>query len=186
MRKRRWTGSISSVETGETVQNENSGYYYSSGGGESASKYAFYVALDSADDLIIGQHVTIEPSVEGTETYDGILLGEWYIGDIDSNPWVYVDDNGKLKKQSVTIGKYNENTAEYEILSGLEADDLIAYPEESIKEGMTTTQNYEESVDAQSFEDDYSEENFESSDFTEGDYVEGEVVEGDYVEGEVA
>jgi len=183
--KETWTGSISSVETGETVQNENSGYYYSSGGGESASKYAFYVALDSADNLIIGQHVTIEPSVEGTETYDGILLGEWYIGDVDSNPWVYVDDNGKLKKQSVTIGKYNENTAEYEILSGLEADDLIAYPEESIKEGMATTQNYEESVDAQSFEDDYSEENFESSDFTEGDYVEGEVIEGDYVEGEV-
>lgn len=134
-----WTGTISSIDTGTTVSDNNSGYYSSDSGENTASKYYFYVAPNDTTNMMIGQHVTVEADPNGGEdvkTYDGILLGSYYICDLDSNPYVWMSDNGKLKKQSVTIGEYNESTDEYEITEGLTTSDYIAYPDETYTEGM--------------------------------------------------
>lgn len=136
-----WKGTISSIDTGSPVNEENQGYYYG-GGQESGAKYAFYVKPETPDGLLLGQHVTVESSVSSSAGYTGILLNSGFIADIESKAFVWVSKNGTLKKSYVTIGKYKADSDEYEITSGLEKDDYIAFPDETLKEGMKTTTEY--------------------------------------------
>lgn len=134
-----WEGTISSVDTGSTASSSsNSGYSSDSSSENTASKYYFYVSPSSIENMMIGQHVTVEKDSSGssTKTYKGILIPSYYIADLDSNPYIWKENNGKLKKQAVTIGEYNEETDEYEVTEGLSASDYIAYPDETLKEGM--------------------------------------------------
>ncbi|MBP5266807.1 MAG: hypothetical protein J6Z06_08325, partial [Lachnospiraceae bacterium] len=58
-----WEGTISKIDT-ESVNkdtNNNDMYYGGGSGGESSTKYTFYVNLGSVDGLLLGQHVYIEP-----------------------------------------------------------------------------------------------------------------------------
>ena len=64
----------------------------------------------------------------------------------DDNAYVWLEKDGEIKKQKVELGEYNEETMMYEVLSGFSADDYIAFPMEGIKEGMSTTHNFEESI----------------------------------------
>ena len=73
-----WTGTIESIDTGSPEQSD-SDMYSGSGGGERASFYAFYVDLEEADGIIMGQHVTIEPDYGQTEVKDGIWLSSAFI-----------------------------------------------------------------------------------------------------------
>ena len=50
---------ITKIDTENQVQNNNE-YDTSDSGTEKASKYPFYVQLDSTDNLILGQHVYVE------------------------------------------------------------------------------------------------------------------------------
>ena len=52
-----WLGTVTLVDYENPVKNENNNYISSSDSGESASKYPFYVELDSIDGLIMGQHL---------------------------------------------------------------------------------------------------------------------------------
>ena len=45
--------------------------------------------------------------------------------------------NGKLEKRSVTLGEYNGELDTYAVTDGLTAEDYIAYPDDSLKAGMT-------------------------------------------------
>ncbi|MBQ1506494.1 MAG: efflux RND transporter periplasmic adaptor subunit, partial [Erysipelotrichales bacterium] len=135
-----WKGTISSIDTGSPVNEENQGFY--GGGQESGAKYAFYVKPETPDGLLLGQHVTVESSVSSSAGYTGILLNSGFIADIESKAFVWVSKNGTLKKSYVTIGKYKADSDEYEITSGLEKDDYIAFPDETLKEGMKTTTEY--------------------------------------------
>lgn len=54
-------------------------------------------------------------------------------------PYVWADDgNGRLEKRDVELGEYDMELDQYEILSGLSEDDLIAYPMEGLYEGIKT------------------------------------------------
>ena len=67
-----------------------------------------------------------------------IWLPSWYLSDLDSEPWVWAQNkNGKLEKRSVTLGAYDEMMDTYEIVDGLTADDYIAFPDDTLQEGMT-------------------------------------------------
>ncbi|MBR1780754.1 MAG: efflux RND transporter periplasmic adaptor subunit, partial [Oscillospiraceae bacterium] len=77
-----WTGTIASLDT-QPDTNSNNGYYYG-GGGESASKYPFYVELDSTDGLMLGQHVTIEMDYGQSQPKEGIWLDASFIVTDDS------------------------------------------------------------------------------------------------------
>ncbi len=140
---RTWKGKISLIDTEGTADMENSGYIEDNGG-EGASKYPFYVELESSDGLILGQHVFIEPDY-GQGQQEGIHLDAGYIVTDDGDPYVWTDDgSGRLEKRTVELGGLNEEMNQYEIVSGLTEEDFIAWPMEGMYEGVRTVMDAEE------------------------------------------
>lgn len=136
-----WQGTVTKVET-EPQSNSNN--YYSSDSSESASKYPFYVTLNSSDGLMLGQHVYIELDNGQAAVKDGIWLDSSFISyDENSNAFVWVSENNKLKKRSVELGDTDESTYTVEIKSGLSKDDYVAWADDTYQEGMKTTSEIE-------------------------------------------
>ena len=114
----------------------------------SSSKYPFYVELESSDGLLLGQHVYIEPDYgqDAEQDANTLKLPSYYINDADSSPWVWAQNSkGKLEKRSLTLGDYDAEMDAYVVTDGLTADDYIAFPDESLKAGMTCV-TYDEST----------------------------------------
>ena len=121
-----WTGTVTEIGT-EAEQNSNNNMMYdSSSSDNTASKYAFYIKLDKADGLLLGQHVLIEPDVGQNSGHTGI--------------WLYQGITS-YRKKSVTLGDTDDDYGIVELKSGLSETDLIAYPADDYKEGMKTTTN---------------------------------------------
>lgn len=141
-----WKGTISKIDTENTVTSSSDSYSDSSSDDTTTTtKYPFYVALDSMDGLILGQHVYIELDMGQGEKKDGIWLTSSYIIQNDGDPYVWVaNDREKLEKRTVELGEYDENLDEYEIKSGLTEDDYIAWPINGMEEGMKTVTNAED------------------------------------------
>lgn len=154
-----WSGKVSVIDKSAPEQNNSNGMYaeHSSANSDmlASSKYPFYVALDSYDGLMLGQHVYIEKGVR--KDSDSITLSSGYVlFDEESGSYVWADNNGKLEKRAVTIGTYNPDDDSYTVISGLTLEDYIAWPESDYEEGMkTTTVNADEFTD-ESFSDDNS------------------------------
>jgi len=125
-----WNGTVEYIEWDNPEKNQNDFYMDSE---NSASRYPFHVALDSTDGLILGQHVYIEPvSGEGT----GMMLPEYYICNADGEAWVWAaGKRDRIEKREVQLGEYDPDLCCYEIISGLTADDHIAFPDDTISEG---------------------------------------------------
>lgn len=139
-----WSGTISRVDT-ENQESNNQNGYMSSSSGQTASKYPFYIDLDSTNGLILGQHVYIEMNEGQITEKEGIWLFEGYIGMDEAEPYVWVaDKRNKLEKRQVELGEYDENLGEYEIKSGLSEEDYIAYPMPGLYEGVSTVTDIEE------------------------------------------
>lgn len=143
-----WTGVMTGVDTKEPDSSSSSmDSMYSSGESSdtqtSSSNYPFYVELDSAEGLILGQHVYIEPDHGQDEVKDGIWLDEFYLVDVDTEaPYVWASSaKDKLEKKSVTLGEYDESLGKYEITEGLTKEDCIAFPDDTLEEGMDTAIN---------------------------------------------
>ena len=102
--------------------------------------------LDSSDGLLLGQHVYIEPDLGQSDSPTGIQLPAGFINDADASPWVWAQgSNGKLEKRSVTLGEYNGELDTYAVTDGLTASDYIAYPDDTLKAGMSCV-TYDEST----------------------------------------
>jgi len=161
-----WYGTIASVVT-EEVDNSDSenNYYYDSGSTEQATKYPFYVELNSSEGLLLGQHVFIEPDYGQIQTHEGIWLSEGYFEFADdNNVYVWVaDKNNKLTRRQVELGERDENTWEYQVLSGLSEDDYICFYMSGLYEGITCVTNTEEI--------DYSSELYSGKTDGEGEYT---------------
>lgn len=136
-----WTGTISQIdmENAETGGNGNGGMviggYYGYDSGNSATRYPFYVELDSTDGLLLGQHVYIQV-VSGGDFSGALVIPQSYLvnldtdketGEMTASVWV-ANENDKLELRDVTVGMYVETLGGYEIYSGLEADDFVADP----------------------------------------------------------
>ena len=174
-----WPGTIASIDTGSAQSSDQEEMYYGGGGDSSrATFYSFYVSLTAADGIIMGQHVTIEPDYGQTEVRDGIWLNSGYLifEEEDAGAYIWADNgHGKLEKRVVALGDYDEEFDEYEILSGLEQEDLIAWPDETCAAGRPTTTELVFD-DAESEEGDFgSFEEFDAEPF-EGEPMEGEIV----------
>lgn len=127
----KWTGSVEYIEWENPEKDQNQMYYGDSG--NSASKYPFYVALDSTDGLLMGQHVYIEADSSNAAS---MMLPEYYIVDADTSAWVWAaNKRDKLEKREITLGEYDPDMCCYEILEGLTADDYIAFPDDTLREG---------------------------------------------------
>lgn len=143
-----WNGTISSIDL-EHPESNNDNYYYGDSGTQ-ATKYPFYIALETVDGLMLGQHVYVEMDYGQGEVKEGLWLDEFYLILNDGDPYVWAaDSDNKIEKRKVTLGEYDESTMQYEILSGITTDDRIAFPADYIKEGMAVTENYEEVMDQQ-------------------------------------
>ena len=115
-----WQGTISNVDTENTqTDNSNSGMYDDGSSEQKASKYNFYVQLTGTGDMLLGQHVYVEPDFGQTEVKDGIWIDESYVvkdGD-DAYVWT-LNKKDKLEKTKVELVDYDENLMMYEIKSG--------------------------------------------------------------------
>ena len=144
-----WKGTISMIDWANAQQSNQNSYY--DGGSDdtsSSSKYPFYVELESSDGLLLGQHVYIEPDYgqDAEQDANTLKLPAYYINDADSSPWVWAQNSkGKLEKRSLTLGDYDAEMDAYVVTDGLTADDYIAFPDESLKAGMTCV-TYDEST----------------------------------------
>ena len=136
-----WKGTITMIDW-ENAQQGNQNNYYGGSSDDTAtsSKYPFYVELDSSDGLLLGQHVYIEPDYgqDAEQDADTLKLPAYYINDADSSPWVWAQNSkGKLEKRSLTLGDYDAEMDTYVVTDGLTAEDYIAFPDETLKAGMT-------------------------------------------------
>ncbi len=136
-----WKGTISMIDWEHPGDGNEDRPYYVGGGSDEMSqstKYPFYVELDDPTGLKLGQHVYIRLAEEDLPDVDNsIWLGSYYIVDVDSDPYVWAQDqNGKLEKRHVELGVHDEDMDTYVVQSGLTLDDYIAFPDETLKVGM--------------------------------------------------
>lgn len=136
-----WSGTVESIDWENPIQAQQNYYYDSPQEGEmtSSSKYPFYISLDSADGLILGQHVYIEPDMGQEEVKEGLWLPSYYLAD-QNDPFVWAaDKKDKLEKRKLTLGEYDEDTDTWQVLGGLTETDYIAFPNETLAEGMAVS-----------------------------------------------
>ncbi|MEE0264119.1 MAG: biotin/lipoyl-binding protein [Acutalibacteraceae bacterium] len=138
-----WTGVVDSLD----VSSPSSNVAEMSGMGDTNndtadSKYPVRVKLDNVEGLMVGQHVTIELSAEAKEeASSNVELDEFYICDVQTKPYVWcMGAEQKLEKRFVELGEHNADSMTYKVVSGLTAEDYIAFPEEHLAEGMATMQ----------------------------------------------
>lgn len=132
-----WSGTVTKIDRENTQSNPYASMF--GGEGTSGSNYPFYVELSGSDGLMMGQHVYLEPDLgqNDAEAHQGIWLDSCYI-DETTDPFVWADDGGKLVKKPVTLGERDDELGKVQILDGLTESDLIAFPEDTLHEGMTT------------------------------------------------
>lgn len=136
-----WKGSVDEIDTEKPESSSQNGMYSDSDSSAQATKYPFYVTLETSDGLMLGQHVYIEPGT-GVNT-DGLYLMTSYIVDADGKePYVWLaNEKGRLEKRKVTLGTYNEEQDTWEITDGLKETDYIVWPDEECREGAEVQKN---------------------------------------------
>lgn len=142
-----WSGTVDAVDTKKPESSSKESMYSGSENSDNqASKYPFYVSLDTTDGLMLGQHVYVETGT--TLKADKIWLMRDYIVDVNSDdPYVWVaGENDKLEKRSVTLGETNEENGTCEITDGLKVTDYIVWPSEECKKGAAVVKNDGSSV----------------------------------------
>lgn len=131
-----YTGVVSKIETEPATDTNNSNMSDSSA---ESSKYHFYVTVNEAMDLMLGQHVIMEEDTGETEEKTGIWIPTYYVMSDEEAGSYYVwscDDKQKVCKKEVSVGETDEEMMEYQILDGLTENDYVAFPDELTKEGM--------------------------------------------------
>ncbi len=136
-----WEGTVALIDYENPQQGNEYDMYYGTTTDEmtSASKYPFYIELDSIEGLMLGQHVYIQPQLP--EAQEGLAISDSFISyDENGTAYVWLESRGKLKKQPVTVGEYDMALGTIQILEGLSQDDYIAFPDpELCREGAATT-----------------------------------------------
>ena len=139
-----WRGTMGTIDRENAVSDNSNNMYFGmmdTSSQTTSSTYPFYVELESSEGLMLGQHVYIELDSGQEDKKDGLWLSEFYIVDADeTDPYVWVmNDKNKLEKRTVILGNYDEGLCEYEIVDGVTTDDYLAYPSDSLEEGMPAT-----------------------------------------------
>ena len=142
-----WTGTINKIDIESPVENNNQNGMVSMDGGnvEKATKYHFYATLDSYDGLMLGQHVFVEMNDGQAEAKEGLWLPSYYL-EMDGDKaliWI-ANAKDKLEKKEVTLGEYDTELDQYEIVEGVTPQDYIAFPQEGLKEGTKVIKSGEE------------------------------------------
>ena len=134
-----WTGKVTNIDWENSSQQSGNNF----GGGPSfsdsmtmSSSYPFFVELDDPTGLLLGQHVYIEIAGSAAAApMDGLWIPSRYVVESEVNDAgethgkVFVAHGSKLSLDKVSLGMYDDFTGCYEVLSGLEAHDLVADPQ---------------------------------------------------------
>ena len=138
----RWSGTVTLVDYENPSQGSDMDRYYGMSADEmtAASKYPFYVELDSTEGLILGQHVYLEPEAEEGAAAGIPLSMAFLCYEDDGSAYVWAEKEKKLEKRRVTLGQANDMAGTVEILEGLTEEDYIAFPDAALcAEGAPTT-----------------------------------------------
>lgn len=136
-----WTGTVTLVDYENPTQGSDTDRYYGSSSDEmtTASRYPFYVELDSTDGLMLGQHLYIELDT-GADAPGVGISGAFLCYNEDGSAYVWAEKGVKLEKRAVTLGEYDPMTDVQKITEGLSLEDYIAYPDpELCRSGVPTT-----------------------------------------------
>lgn len=136
-----WMGTVTLVDYENPTQGSDTDRYYGSSSDEmtTASRYPFYVELDSTDGLMLGQHLYIELDT-GADAPGVGISGAFLCYNEDGSAYVWAEKGGKLEKRAVTLGDYDPMTDVQKITEGLSLEDYIAYPDpELCRSGAPTT-----------------------------------------------
>lgn len=140
-----WKGIISEINLDAGESGNSDSYYISSSSsdGTTSTNYPFYVDLDSSDNLILGQHVYMEPDMGQGEEKEGIWLDDYYfVIEDDGSAYVWAASaSNTLERRAVTLGDYDEELYTYQVLEGLTEDDYIAVPDDTMEEGLPVIYN---------------------------------------------
>ena len=183
-----WKGVVDSIDYKSPTSGQNSGGGFSDDTDDAemttTSKYPFYVKIDGLEGLIIGQHVYMTEDLGLEEEAEEIRLSSSFINDAEEDPWVWAEKNGVLEKRSVTLGEYAEEEDCWVILNGLTADDYIAVPSSTYKEGQPVIENdlapFEEDEVAPIGDEEGLTDSFGDEEFFEGDFVDDEDLDIDF------
>ena len=149
-----WSGTVALVDYENPSQGSDMDRYYGMSTDEmtASSKYPFYVDLDNTEGLMLGQHLYIRlETAEGQPA--GIPISSAFVCyDEDGAAFVWAEKKGKLEKRPVTLGEYNPMTDAQEILSGIDMEDYLAFPEEACQEGVPTTREQPLAVETEAAE----------------------------------
>ncbi len=133
-------GTVTKVDLDAPQKSGGEGGYYateSDDDTQTSNKYPFYVDIEKTGDFILGQHVFIEPDYGQQEETDGLRLPSCFVADADSAAYVWAQNAaGRLEKRTVELGEYDEQTDSYTVTDGISPEDYIAFPDESLHEGM--------------------------------------------------
>ena len=181
-----WTGVIDSVDA-SPEQNSNNNYMYDGGSSDeytSSSSYPFYIKLDNSDNLVLGQHVYIEPEQSDDSTGGGFWLDASYVVENeDGTCYVWAaSSRDKLEKRSITVSEKDEMFYRYLVTGGLTLDDRIAIPDDTLTEGLPVTDEMPEP----SVDDNVDNGGIDDGGFDNGGVVDGGMdggISGDYADG---
>ena len=142
--KQTWSGAISKIKTDSNADsgqnNADTDYDTSDSGITSATKYNFYVSLESAENLMLGQHVLIEPDNGQDAEREGMWLNAAYLHKEGDKYYVWAaNKRDRLTLRRVKVGSHNEELDDYEILDGLSITDYIASDSPNLHENMKVT-----------------------------------------------
>lgn len=137
-----WFGTISEIDTDNKEEDSSESMYYSMSGSAESSSYAFYVELENSEGLILGQHVYMEPNNGQNEEKEGLWLEDYYIVQEEDEAYVWAaSESNVIEKRQVTLGDYDDALMKYEITDGLSTDDYIAFPGDTVSEGLPVIYN---------------------------------------------
>lgn len=127
-----WKGTISEISTEADNSQNNSMMYGSSDDMTTASKYPFYVTLDSSDGLMLGQHLLVSMDDMSDDSIDksGIwLYSDYVLTDEDGKSYVWAaDKKDRLEKREVEVGQTDDTAGDCEIKSGLSRGRYDRFP----------------------------------------------------------
>lgn len=140
-----WAGAVSLVDYENPSQGDPNSMYYGTSADEmtAASRYPFYVELDSTEGLILGQHVYLELETQESDFTGPVIDMAFVCYEEDGSAYLWAESRGKLEKRAVTLGESDPMTGTVQILTGLTLEDYIAFPDEELcKSGAPTTHEY--------------------------------------------
>lgn len=110
------------------------GRYYNGAGNSNASYYPYTVKIDDSVNFKEGEYALLEPIFEGEQSSSFYIMGAFVISENGKNYAYIADENNKLEKRELNIGKNMHGSLE--VRGGMTMEDKIAFPYgKNIKEG---------------------------------------------------